>query len=105
MKRSGDEKFQNLSQKFPKHHKISGNFTSLVLWLTGSNAWWCLQLRAIEVRKEELKLRRLVNIARPLGVPELKPYQSAHGEHPDGTGLNWQLQESCFLKVSCFLNE
>ncbi|KAK8376160.1 hypothetical protein O3P69_008702 [Scylla paramamosain] len=43
------------------------------------------KLRAIELRKEELKLRRLVNIARPLGIPELKPYQSQHGTAAGGS--------------------
>ncbi|XP_050687166.1 kanadaptin-like isoform X1 [Eriocheir sinensis] len=43
------------------------------------------KLRAIELRKDELKLRRLVNIARPLGVPELKPYQSMHGTGAGGS--------------------
>lgn len=37
------------------------------------------QLRAIELRKEELRLRRLTNVARPLGVPEMKPYISKLG--------------------------
>lgn len=33
------------------------------------------KLRAVDLRKDELRLRRLSNIARPLGVPELQPYQ------------------------------
>ncbi|XP_071515189.1 kanadaptin [Panulirus ornatus] len=39
-------------------------------------AW---KLRAVELRKDELRLRRLTNIARPLGVPELQAYQSKYG--------------------------
>lgn len=58
---------------------VNGGCVRVVEW--SPNAWWWLQLRAIELRKEELRLRRLANIARPLGIPELKPYQSLQGEH------------------------
>nr|XP_045583117.1 kanadaptin-like isoform X2 [Procambarus clarkii] len=33
------------------------------------------KLRAVDLRKDELRLRRLANIARPLGVPEMQPYE------------------------------
>ncbi|MPC12370.1 uncharacterized protein E2C01_005061 [Portunus trituberculatus] len=54
------------------------------------------KLRAIELRKEELKLRRLVNIARPLGIPELKPYQSQHGTVAGGSRPPQRLGQAGF---------
>ncbi|XP_042227486.1 kanadaptin-like isoform X2 [Homarus americanus] len=36
------------------------------------------KLRVVDLRKDELRLRRLTNIARPLGVPELQPYHSKY---------------------------
>ncbi|XP_069997060.1 kanadaptin isoform X3 [Penaeus vannamei] len=58
-----DSFMQKLKTQVPDKHKR-------VTW----------KLRAIELRKEELRLRRLTNVARPLGVPEMKPYISKLGD-------------------------
>ncbi|XP_037798611.1 kanadaptin-like [Penaeus monodon] len=58
-----DSFMQKLKTQVPDKHKR-------VTW----------KLRAIELRKEELRLRRLTNVARPLGVPEIKPYISKLGD-------------------------
>ncbi|XP_042880061.1 kanadaptin-like isoform X2 [Penaeus japonicus] len=58
-----DSFMQKLKTQVPDKHKR-------VMW----------KLRAIELRKEELRLRRLTNVARPFGVQEMKPYTSKLGD-------------------------
>lgn len=64
-----DSYMQTLKSQVPDKHKR-------VKW----------KLRVIELRKEELSLRKLVNVARPYDKPELQPYISEFDSKPNLPG-------------------
>ncbi|XP_068213643.1 kanadaptin-like [Palaemon carinicauda] len=64
-----DSFMKNLKSQVPDKHKR-------VNW----------KLRVIELRKEELSLRKLVNIARPYNKPEMQPYISEFDSQPNLPG-------------------